>query len=312
MKQRPVEWVFHVGAHKTATTHVQDTLERVRDELRSAGICYLTLDEIRERRPLTLPDVASARLPLLRSIARRYAARTHWLRTLDTDCRTVLISEEKILGKMPGLFDAVTYPNLERNLADLQQLVQYQPARFFLSIRSFATILPSTYGQLARYGRAYPGMFDAIRERTLATPPRWKHLVDRMVRVVGEGKLRVWRYEDYADAHEPFLSALCGGAIQRFPLLPAPERTRSPSLPTILELEKIPEALRKPRDQRMAAGERICARDASTERFQPFSEAERRVLDGVYRDDVDGIDRQYPGLLITAAAPTCDALRPAV
>ena len=92
------EWRIHLGAHKTATTHLQDTLGAHREALNRHGVDFLP----------------GARFnPLLRRFSRpkgfRRALWRHWpapvrrefLRDLDRLCRdagTVLVSDEDFLG----------------------------------------------------------------------------------------------------------------------------------------------------------------------------------------------------------------------
>jgi hypothetical protein len=164
-KNREVEWIFHVGAHKTATTHVQDTLELVSQELLRAGVHYVPRKNIRQLERLNKNGKTKRSIPIVSSILEHRAARSHWLRNIDTDCRKILISEERIVGNIGDLFSPTVYPNIERNLVDLMRIIRNPSVVFYLGIRSFGTILPSNYGQLARKGRAYPGSFTASSSR---------------------------------------------------------------------------------------------------------------------------------------------------
>ncbi len=294
-KTKTKEWRIHIGAHKTATTHIQDTLESVYHELSHAGIGYITRDNIRNM----------GRFPTLnwwqrQRILQRYFAKkdlyNHWIGSYEGMHETLLISEENILGGVSGLLKPKIYPNIEKNLATLLLLKGDSKMTLFMSIRSFDSILPSAYAQQARKAKVKPGGFDVIKKNALNKPPTWSSIINRILNLVDADHLKIWKYEDYINNQDFFLSYLCKNKIPSFPHIPPPATTKSPSAEAIRLLEEICQKL--PRHKRKEEAVRICSLDSSSNSFQPFSIHEAAVLRASYEEDLAYIEKNYPDILV--------------
>ena len=127
----------HIGAHKTATTHLQNSLASQRELLREAGTDYIPR---RISEPLRR---TSWRMAIPNNVHER-----RWANTLSANRQgpqVVAISDENISGGSRSLLADPFYPRIESRLRALTSLTS--PARLviFLSIRSFETLLPSAY-----------------------------------------------------------------------------------------------------------------------------------------------------------------------
>src|SRR6476469_7624088 len=103
-------WRIHIGAHKTATTHLQQTLAAIRPRLVEQGIDPIPLVALRASglaRMLIERRIAT-RMPLLRGIAVRHLV-AGLLGPLRQGPQTLILSEEKLLGAPRRIFDEPAY-----------------------------------------------------------------------------------------------------------------------------------------------------------------------------------------------------------
>lgn len=294
---RVKQWRIHIGAHKTATTHLQQTLMAIRPRLVARGVDSIPFNSVRasglahalnRRRLLT-------RVPLLRGfIARRLVAEI--LEPMRHGPDTLVVSEEKFLGTPRRVFSEPFYPMVEHIVPTLASLGEKADVTLFLSIRSFDTHLPSTYAQELRVLPPPEGGFEAIRRRVLAKPPSWFELVRRIRKAAPDTPLRVWRQEDYRDNKEAILSAFVGCDTGPLPDLDDPTRTKSPSLEAIREAESLPRDL--PAAERRKLVDEIFASAGPGTRFRPFSQDECRVFQDAYEKEMTRIEEFNSDILM--------------
>jgi len=297
MRAHPESWRFHIGAHKTATTHVQDILALHRDVLASQGIDCPTRETLRRVR---FAKQVRARLMI-------FKLRTYWpFRQLSQwyDLRrirsaehlpTLLISEEDLLGLSNGLISQILYPNAEQRMRQLRNLVKGGATTLFLSIRNPANVIPSDYSHCLRTGaRGIPNITEICRS-SLANPPSWTDLVRRIRKGFPEARLVVWTFEDYIANPGAYLDLLVGKPLGDWPSLEAPQSTRGISAEAIDRIHAIDRSLsRKERIKRCA---QLVAEDTGRTRFQPFSTDEIADITRTYEKDLAELEREFPGVL---------------
>ena len=212
------DWRIHIGAHKTATTHVQETLALMRPELVAQGVDFIPNLLLRQG------GIAVAlgrkrlwkRVPPLRGPMVRRVLAEH-LDPLRAGPTRMVFSEEKLIGGSQHVFSEPIYPQVQRVTALLATLAPRSRVTLYLSIRSFDTQLPSAYVQELKVMPVPGGGFEAIRRRVLARPPSWFDMV-RRIRAAAPGvPLKVWRQEDYRDHAPAILAGLCGPSASRPP-----------------------------------------------------------------------------------------------
>lgn len=170
--------IVHAGLHRCASTAIQSLLERRRTDIEAAGTRLLLRDDLmtvffgqsirllyRYRRYLP-----QAQVRLARARAGLKAARAD----------TTLISEENLIGMMPGLFSHRFYPNLPyfiRALALLSRSVDIHP-RFV--VRRQDRFLESVYAfrVLRGYTLSFPDFLASMGARSLS----WFMLVRQLER----------------------------------------------------------------------------------------------------------------------------------
>ena len=294
------QWRIHIGAHKTATTHLQETLSTVRDRLAERGIDFIpTRPVVREqrfaealwqRRPI-------ARLPILGPVHMRDAIEAT-VEPVRIGPETVVLSEENVLGLPRHVLATSFYPHAAQRVGRLASLGLRADLRLFLSIRSQDQLLPSAYAEALKFAPPPPGGFAAIRDRLVAEPPSWFDLVARLRAAAPGVPIRIWRQEDYRSNDKAIMEILCGRPLGPLPDLPDPARTRSPSSAAIAVAEALPLDLSY--TERLARVREVYAVvEPGTARFQPFDAAERRQLRARYAIDLERIARVFPGTLLT-------------
>lgn len=293
------QWRVHLGAHKTATTHLQETLSAARIGLAERGVDFVpTLQVLRrqrfaealgQRRPI-------ARVPILGPVHMRDAIEAT-VAPVRAGPDVVVVSEENILGVPRHILTRSFYPEASQRIGRLASLGLEADLRLFLSIRSQDRLLPSAYAEMLKYGLPPAGGFEDIRARLLAEPPSWFDLVARIRAAAPDVPLRVWRQEDYRANARAVMETLCGRPLGPLPDLPDPARTRSPSAAAIAAAEALPPELAH--GERLARVREIYAVVAPSDaRFQPFDAGERRRLRAAYAADLERIARVFPDVMM--------------
>jgi hypothetical protein len=291
------DWRIHIGAHKTATTHVQEILTLMRPQLVERGVDFVDNHRVRRSglaRALFERRLAT-RLPLLRGRAVAGLMARH-LDPLRAGPTTFVLSEEKLMGGSLQAFADPIYPQIERIVPMLASLGERAEVTLFLSIRSFDGQMPSAYVQELKFSPPIAGGFDNLKARVLAKPPSWFELVRRIRAAAPSVPLRVWRQEDYRRQPGPILAALCGRDPGPLPTMEDPYWTKSPDLAAVRAAEALPDAM--PRPERRAKVLEIFRASGDGERFDPFAPAEKALLRAAYERDLERIEALDPGILI--------------
>ena len=140
---RVKRWRIHIGAHKTATTHLQQTLTAIRPRLVARGVDSIPLAALRAgglARSLNEPRLGT-RLPLLRGLVTQRLVDAI-LDPLRQGPETLVLSEEKLLGAPRKVFAEPFYPMVEHIVPALATLGGKAEVTLFLSIRAFTPSCP--------------------------------------------------------------------------------------------------------------------------------------------------------------------------
>jgi hypothetical protein len=292
------QWRIHIGAHKTATTHLQETLALVREGLAERGVDFIPNRLVRKhglavqlwKRQLI------ARLPFVGSAHMRDAIEAI-IEPLRLGPEVVVLSEENILGRPDQVFEEPFYPQVGQTVGRLASLAARAELELFLSIRSYDTFLPSAYAEHLKHTAPPPGGFEGMRERLVERPPSWYDLVRRIRAAAPMARLRIWRQEDYRANDAAIMAEVCGCPLPPLPEISDPTWTRSPSAAAIATAEALPADL--PYGERRARVHDIfAASEPEGDRFRPFSRGERARLRAAYDDDLERIARDYPDAMM--------------
>lgn len=186
---------IHLGAHKTATTHLQQTLQALAPAMLAAGIHYSGPQQWRgglaRLGPVLGAGVAQG----------RQRRRLRW--RLDRIAETwpeVVISEENILGSLrrEGLMGPghLVYPDAAPRLRRLLGMLRHRPATLCLAVREPSALLASAFSMQLQGG--FERELDAYLAGFDPAALSWAGLARRLLTLRGVARLVVWRYEDYA------------------------------------------------------------------------------------------------------------------
>lgn len=201
---------IHLGAHKTASTHLQSSLHMVRGALRDAGVFFADPWILR-----------SPRLPLIPVLLRPESPdwyRPHLVRTL-TGAREVypevLLSDENLLGGINryNLFDntGMLYPDAPRRVAETIALAGGGPATLCLAVRDPIRFNLSAFAHLVIRGEEIE-LSAFLRGRDPARA-NWVALVRRLSELPGVARILIWRYEDYRALRSRILARMLPPAL---------------------------------------------------------------------------------------------------
>ncbi|MFC7702970.1 hypothetical protein ACFQXB_02035 [Plastorhodobacter daqingensis] len=188
--------VLHVGAHKTATTHLQQSIDAHAAALAADGVLFLGPRALRRDDDLPLQRILNWPGPLgpLRAVvAPGFAAM----------CRTrrhVFLSEENMLGFAYGdgqIRDDMLYPDATHRLRKVLTALDLRDTEVLLAVRDPAYLLVSAYGQRLLVGDFLP--FDVFAAGVDVASLRWSDLVARLLPIARIGSVTIWRYEDYPE-----------------------------------------------------------------------------------------------------------------
>lgn len=273
--------VFLLGAHKTASSHLQARLLEAGPALRARGTAAIA------------PKIMRADLTPLTHLPRQgvsdeigIAAAEAFLRLHAGDARRVLLMDENILGSTDRkmlMRKKKLYPWAHLRLPRFLALFPGHDIALGLAIRNPATFLPSCWSESLHHGAVEP--FGAFIKGIAPERLRWSQLLERLHEAAPQARLVVWRYEDYG-ALGPRLPAALAGAEAGD--IPSVERIMRPGL----SAEAAGWLFRQPapdRDALLTARKKFPkAKGAAA--FCPWTAERKSALDAGYAEDLRRID----------------------
>ena len=210
--------ILHLGAHKTATTHLQKSLQLAVETLAEAGIYYAGPDLLRtDLCPLV--DGVGAKGPQGHAKAQRASAVLH---QAQADFPHLLVSDENLLGgtNRMGLFDRKgrIYPLAAPRLQRIIALTGAKDVTVALSVRDPAAFMVSAFSLQITRGHELD-IRDYLCGRDVAALS-WSELAERLLGVEGVSRLVLWRYEDYGALRPQILARLLTPEL--VPAIPEP------------------------------------------------------------------------------------------
>lgn len=273
---------LHIGAHKTATTHIQNILSANRESLARVGIDYFPRDLVRNAR---LVKIVHNNYWQAQEIGKPSFSLEEILVLPVGHLGKILISEENIIGRSINMLEGL-YPQIKRALLPWSAITDQHTTKIYLSIRSFADILPSAYSQVLRDGaRVLP--FDAYRDFWISSKPKWSHLIEEIRHVFPLSELKVWTFERYVEKSAEIINEVCGVGRLSSIDLEVPSETKTLSTSAVLKIGEIDPSIDGRR--RRQAIDSIVRADKGGEKFCPLSSTQRRELNDQYLQDIEVI-----------------------
>ena len=297
------EWRIHVGAHKTATTHLQLTLEAALPGIDTLGGNFVPMPVVRgsSQGRHTL-DGAAAR-PTLCRLSDQYS----FTGEPNACCRASQIthvcagrwlSPRKTSWVRRSASSTERSTHIPRRWTSLPSLPASRPSTF-LTVRSLDGYLPSAYAEALKGVPLTRSDFHRAVEQFGASSLHWTSLIARLCRIAPRARFEVWNFDDYTANWRDLHRSLLGVPLTEFPAVPPPSRTRTPGEAAIL-LAEAEETPRGPmRAQRIRE---IYVRDIEEGRsakFDPLSAGEKADFRKLYAEDLAALRGRFPGVLRT-------------
>ena len=285
---------MYLGAHKTATTHLQGILMANRDSLAARGVALSAPQDVRKDwLPLYFQAVRA-----LQQKGRIPEKLAEPLRAAMPGLGDWILTEENILGvpvdliNHPGL-----YPHSARRLAGLKALFPDQRLRLYFSVRAYDSFWRSMYSEIVR-NRGFLPWAQFWKPEAFAARS-WLQTVADFAAVLPEAEIVLWRFEDFRTVMPGVLAELAGTAEVE-PLIAAyqPEATRPSLSQKALEILAdlapaigVPEALRL--TERINDHYAVARGHAP---FDPFAPEEAAAMRAAYDRDLAAIRDRFPGI----------------
>ncbi len=280
----PIKISLHLGAHKTASTHLQKTIVENLEILTQNDIRFFGPSDLRGEKKRLQTRLGfgkkSGTLPAGVSGSDR-------LREMADGAGRVIISEENLLGptfkpksKRPTSF----YHDADLIVEDFTRAAQDAQFSLFLAVRNPADFLVSLYSQYLLSHA--PLSYAAFCETASWHHVNWPNLIQRLRGVPGVKHVYVWQYEEYPRVLVPVMRRMLRWKLGK---LVEPIETR---LHQGLSGAAVSHALAHPEDRSQAgknARELFPIGDANP-RFDPLSPGERAQSAQKYADDLAAIE----------------------
>lgn len=196
---------LHLGAHKTASTHLQKSLDKNAALLKENDVRYYGPKYLRHKDHAFL-DLFGLRPDGVSTGDRNGPAQIEWL---AKGARRVVLSDENILGPVfDRLNPGVLYPQADIRVESFVNAIGDHPVSLFLATREPSSWVASLYSQ-----RVVGGETRSFRKFVGTNKPcalRWSNLVDRLRKVTSLSGIFLWRKEDYPEVAAPVLRRMVG------------------------------------------------------------------------------------------------------
>ena len=203
MQDKYIKIIIHAGAHKTASSHLQNRVLENENLVVKSGCSYLGPEKIRDQfgtlwRALGRSDTPDEQ-------KRKLAA-------LAAGQPRLVISEENIIGGFKDLMNgpnrAILYPKAVERLARLAQLVAPNPLHIAMAVREPSSYYVSVYNQLLLSGRFQT--WERFSKGLDPTAVKWSDILRPIAEIPGVAAVSIWRYEDYHRLLPQILNTLLG------------------------------------------------------------------------------------------------------
>ena len=286
----PADLRLHIGAHKTATTHLQDILAANRTYLLDRDILYLPRMRVRQIR---LIQAINDNYWNTKNATTQIASLETLIRPKTRYTKRIIVSEENILGGCIDLIDCL-YPTANNQLLPWSAITDQDNTTIYLSIRDYTSILPSAFSQALRDGsKALP--FEVYLQKWLHKKPSWHALVTKIKTLFPLTKIVVWTFEKYIQDNAEIVNRLSGINLPKVDVR-IPKSTQSLTKDAVARIQGIDPDLDLP--ARMKLIREIMEKYESIDIFDPLSLAEKKELHDNYVADIEIVkkmDIEYLG-----------------
>ncbi len=266
--------IFHIGAHKTATTYIQNKLEINRDLLIAHNIHY--------------PDIFETRKNFTYRMSQQPGEFNDFTQSLIAirGQKTIILSDENMAG---GVDDMVAndrqYQHIGKRMAKYCALLGVDDPEIYFAIRDYSSFVISLY---CEYVRHYPFIkFEHFYARFKISKFSWPQVVGDLLSELPDAQVKIWDFGRFRQSEAAIVSDMVG--FDSLELTPLTEEVRSSfSQLAIRSIEALSEVLDQTRLKHIAP---IIAkgfpRNDEYKAFNPLGVTETADLTGQYLLDLD-------------------------
>ena len=281
--------ILHLGAHRTASTLVQGVIGNNAALLLEAGIGM----PHQTATHTALTARLNGRLPVAAGSFTRYIRQSG----LD-GCKTLVISDENILGFLNNIFAHGTfYPDTARRAKRLMQFLPAAPRKVVFSIRPYDSFFASAYGRWLTPERMVIPRED-VAELVLGLKRGWQDVAAEIAAAFPDSELVFSEYSSHPDFGPAQLSRILGPVSGTLAYNPGYRWNRSMSArQTMLYERAITEA-----DAEKASEIRTWKRFKQPKLVDMFWDgANRAALNTRYQADRAALIAQFPAFVTSEA-----------
>ena len=286
--------ILHIGAHKTATTHLQMALQSARPALSAQGVAFYGPTQLRKDGQF-LPERLG--LPFAK-VQSSVDAKAEW-QSMVGDAKRVVLSEENFVGvlnRKGAQLVTPLYSNAVERIAALASVTAPEGIDVFLSIRAPATFLNSAYSQiLMSGGQVRPEIFKA--KNPLPTVD-WVKYINRLTHIQSLRSLTVWPYEDYAAHFLKIVSLMVGSGPAKSVKWESEWAHRSLSARAVAEIMELDQTERSTRKAKLIKSKFPVSE--SFAQFDVFSGEDHARSGVLYADQIRAIEQMPKVTLLRA------------
>ena len=286
--------ILHIGAHKTATTHLQMALQSARPALSAQGVAFYGPTQLRKDGQF-LPERLG--LPFAK-VQSSVDAKAEW-QSMVGDAKRVVLSEENFVGvlnRKGAQLVTPLYSNAVERIAALASVTAPEGIDVFLSIRAPATFLNSAYSQiLMSGGQVRPEIFKA--KNPLPTVD-WVKYINRLTHIQSLRSLTVWPYEDYAAHFLKIVSLMVGSGPAKSVNWESEWAHRSLSARAVAEIMELDQTERSTRKAKLIKSKFPVSE--SFAQFDVFSGEDHARSGVLYADQIRAIEQMPKVTLLRA------------
>lgn len=278
---------IHLGAHKTASTHIQAILKKNAAELTAAGVTVALPKDVRAAVGAVRERLGHPLFDALGGGARRRAVRR--LAGLGAGASHLVAADENTLGLCADIIsDGVLYPDAGKRAALWAGLLDGQAATIYLAIRAYPSFFASVHAQAGRSGR-YSPLTPHQAEALAALPRRWPAVVADVMAALPNAKIVIWAYEDYA-ALRPEILRHMTGLTDLSPVAIRPMRT-----PTAAAMSALAQAGQRGPVSETARAEIIAQHPhvKGAVAYSPWTPDQRARMRAAYAEDLEILQKRY-------------------
>ncbi len=206
--------VLHLGAHKTATTFLQDTLRHHETALAADGVRLVLPRQTRRVLSLVSPNPGKDRPAREDALSSNRAKLGKALSALASEPETkrIVMSEEGLIGAPRQIVtDAKLYPDIETRLQSLPEALNHPNVTILFAVRDYGQFFSSCFTTVLRRGARFDPA--SVAARLLRADPNWQDVLRAIRARLPRAALRIWQYERFGDRQADVVASLAAQNI---------------------------------------------------------------------------------------------------